>query len=263
MRRRLLLGLAAWLARAGCFATDERPYAIEDTSYTLEPGRFAVELTPLTYARRDVSGAGERHEEVWSFGYSTLRAGVTRDTEIGAVFESWQSSRTHDFGADVRERLHGAGNLLLRLKHNFFGNDGGRASLSLSPYFRFPTGSRAIASTRTEWGFALPLDLTLTERWAALVVAYGDWLADSAGDGRHFESSVLLDFSHAFATDWCALLECYYQVCPETGSSPIGTLNAGVGRMWGRDLYVEAGTMLGLTTAAPDISLYVSVGRRF
>lgn len=263
MRRRLLLGLAGWLAGIGCVAADERPYAIEDTSYTLEPGHFAVEITPLTYARRDISGAGGTHEEVWSFGYSTLRAGVTRDTEIAAVFESWQSSRTHDFAADARERLHGAGNLLLRVKHNVFGNDGGRASLALGPYFRFPTGSRAIASNCTEWGFAVPLDLTLTEQWTALVVAYGDWLANSEGAGRHFESSVLLDFSRTFATDWSALFECYYQVCPETGASPVGTLNAGLGRMWGPNLYVEAGAMFGITEAAPDVSLYVSLGRRF
>lgn len=255
--------LVAWLAAASLHGEGERAYTVEDNSYTVEPGRFAVEITPLTLARHHAHGPGDVEVESWSFGYSVVRIGIARDTEAGVAFESWQVAHARDPETDAHAHVNGSGNLALRLKQNLFGNDGGRVSLALTPYVRLPTGSQMIATQRSEWGLAVPVDFVLSEKWAALVVTYGDWLGDSDDSGRHFESSVLVDFSRTFATDWSVLFECYYQLTPESGAAPVGTVNVGVGRTWSSDFYTEVGTMFGITHTADDLAAYVSLGRRF
>lgn len=255
---------AAWLllSALGAFAA-ERPYSPEDTSYTIEPGRWAVEVTPLTYLRHHASTADDVDTETWSFGYSLLRAGVARNTELGIAFESWLAVHTFEPGTGVHNREHGTGCVVLRAKQNLFGNDDGDISGAIAPYCRLRTGRGVSALGSTEFGFSLPVDFTLSEHWTALTVLYGDWISDAPDSTRHFESSVLLDFTRSVGTNWSVLFECYYQLTTPHGTPPIGTLNAGVGYNFSADLYVEAGAMAGITRSADDLAFYASLGRRF
>ncbi len=244
-------------------ATAERPYANEDSAYTVEPGRFAVELTPVTYACRGAKCLGDIDSENWSYGYSLLRGGIATNTEWGIAFESWQHVRISEPESGRHENLSGAGCVALRLKQNLLGNDAGPLACAIAPYLRLPTGNGPSRLDRSEFGFSLPLEYALSEKWSALAAFYADWLANSDTAGRHFEASGLLNFTRTLTPRWSVFGEIYRQLRPETGASAAATLNAGVGCTFDNGLYVEVGALFGITRAADDFGSYVTFAKRF
>lgn len=259
--RRTCASVALTFASA-CLGAAERPYGTEDTAYTIKPGHFAIEITPLTYARRDAAGSGDVDIENWSFGYSLLRAGLAPNTEAGIVFESWLGSHTVNPASGAHDSSDGTGSLSLRLKQNLFGNDGGDCACAIAPYVRLPTGNGAGHIGGAEWGAAVPLEYAFSETWSGLAVLYADWLTGGDG-GRHFEASGLLSFTRSLGSNWSVLGECFYQLAPPSGEPPIATVNAGIGYTFSPELYVEVGSMIGITRAADDVACYFTVGKRF
>lgn len=253
----LLFAMGPWGVAA------ERPYANEDNSYTVEPGRFATELTPVIYARHSAADPGDVETETWNFGYSLVRVGIAPDTEIGVGFEAWEATRNYEPATGTLEHQHGAGSVVLRAKQNLVGNDGGDFACAFAPYLRLPTGSGTGKLEAPEWGFAAPADFTLSDRWSGLAVVYGDWASNSSGSGHHFELGSLLSFTRVITEQWCVLGECFYQIHPESGASPVATIDVGVGRSFPHDLYIELGAMIGITRASDDIATYVTIAKRF
>ena len=77
------------------------------------------------------------------------------------MFDSYQNVKVTDLAANrILDKRSGAGDLTVRYKYNFFGNDGGNA-LGITPFVKIPTNSNGIGNKHVEGGVIVPYAIEL------------------------------------------------------------------------------------------------------
>ena len=139
----------------------DRP-GITESPFTVDAGHFQLEMDALRLINSG-SGAEERRRE-WHLAYSTLKLGLSRRTDLQLELPLYSVAKQQPADpAAGRERRAGFGDVTVRLKHNFVGDDQlGHFALAVIGYARLPTGGPG-GSGSVEYGMVLPVDIELTD----------------------------------------------------------------------------------------------------
>ncbi|MBM3854542.1 MAG: transporter, partial [Verrucomicrobia bacterium] len=132
--------------------TTDRPDATE-SPFTVEPGRFQLELDAVSYTR-DRAG-GVRTTE-WTIAPWNLRYGLARSVEAG-IFVVPHMRRTETGPGGTRQTASGVGDTTLRLKWNGAGNDGGSLAYGVFAEVKLPTAADGIGNDKVEGAVTLPV----------------------------------------------------------------------------------------------------------
>jgi hypothetical protein len=222
----------------------DRPDTTE-SAHTVDAGHFQAEID-VVRATRDA------RQNEYSYLSSNLKMGLTSFWDVQLVVDSLvgvPTDRGHDYGV---------GDLTLRTKFNFVGNDEGAFVFATMPWVKFPTsGPRGNGAVDTglilAFGVDVPLDFSLT--W----MAEADLVKNDAAPGRHGELLTSASLGHAVVGDLAAFVEFAGTYSSEDGAGYAAVIDGGP--VWGVTpwLQVDCGVGFGLTDAAEDFTSFAGV----
>ena len=161
----------------------DRPDKTE-SPYTVDAGRLQIETDLVAYTRDREGGLATHAFDVMPFN---LKIGLTSDTDLQLVYGAWSHVRTSAQGATANES--GFGDLVVRVKHNLWGNDGGTTALALMPFVKVPTNNVDSLNDDVEGGIIVPLAIDLGRGMSLGLMTEVDILRSESGGG--YEPTVI------------------------------------------------------------------------
>lgn len=234
-------------------ATD-RP-DVTESPFTIDAGHVQLEMDFVNFTRSRLDGV--RTTELGMAPFN-LRLGVLNNLEAG-IFIAPYVRRTETPRGGPRETRSGAGDITLRGKFNFFGNDGGGMACGLIADLTLPSAARGLGSEKTEGALRLPLAFDLAGGW--------DGGAMTSVELHHRETGGYQTLWNNTVTISHALTKAVSFYCELTSSAGDGPHVAAfdVGLAWKLDAntQLDCGTNLGLSRQADDVLLFAGLSRRF
>ncbi len=223
----------------------DRPDTTE-SPITVPAGMFQLETSFLDYSR-------DAGDETWAFGLVNFKAGLSRNTDLQLVFDTWTRERSD-------ETRSGFSDVTLRLKQNLWGNDGGTTALALMPYVKIPTGTE-MSNGEWEGGLIVPLGINLSDRLYLGLMAEMDIVHDE-DEGRHdleWLHSATLGFG---LTDKLGM---YIELVGIAGTQTNyqALFDAGLTLAVTDNLIFDAGVRVGLNDAAENFGVFTGMSIRF
>jgi Putative MetA-pathway of phenol degradation len=166
------------------FALD-RP-DITESAQTVDAGHFQFEGDVVKWVKES-QGSSPRTINIWS-GLYKMGLSANWDIHLGyELFNIYQDTE----GEKIDD---GAGALTLRLKRNFWGNDGDKkTTFGAIPYVTFAPGSALEFNDDIQFGVGFPFSYTLTDKLGLGAQPQIDFVPDGAGghDLSFFQAIVI------------------------------------------------------------------------
>ncbi len=215
---------------------------ITESPVTVDKGHFQVELDAARYSQ----DAGQSSV---SFANTNLKVGVTDFWDMQLVIESLigiEEPGGYNFGF---------GDLAVRSKFNFIGNDSGNIQFGVMPWVKVPTaGSRGNGSV--EGGLIGLLGVDLPADFSSGFMVEGDMMQDSTGNGYHFELLTTATLGHPIWGPLGGYIELFGTHSTEAGAQYALGVDGGFTYLVTDRFQLDAGVAGGLTTAAEDLSVF-------
>lgn len=227
------------------FETD-RPDVTESPS-TVDAGHFQVEsdLFKRTVSKTDQTTAIEHQ-----FNVANLKLGLSRNTDLQLIVGSLINQ--YDL-IDNKEKTNiktGFGNLTVRVKHNIWGNDGGKTAFAIMPYVKIPT-AKILENNYIETGVVFPFNVDINDRFSLGTQAQFD-LLKSESNSYHAEilQSFVVGINLGEKLD--SFVESYYTYNFEEQKME-SFFNSGMSYKILNNLKIDAGFNLGLTKNSDNV----------
>lgn len=254
----MALAAVATPALAARELTTDRPDTTE-SPFTVERGHFQLEMSLFEFSQDNANPErASVHVNEWNFAPFNLRIGLADNVDLHVIYETHHLSRIDDRTTGRVDKFSGAGDVTLRMKWNFWGNDGGPTALGIMPFVKLPTGSNDFGNSHLEGGVILPASFELPAGWSLGVMGEWDLARNRNDDGYDHLWVSTASFSHAIAGPVDGFIELVSQV----GGPPIATLNGGLTWGVGENLQFDVGANFALTRAADDMLLFMGVSWR-
>jgi Putative MetA-pathway of phenol degradation len=178
----------------------DRP-GVTESPNTIDPGHFQFE-TDLVRLINSKPGQ-EPRTRVLRLNAFAIRAGLTDHTEVQVFVDPYTVEKAWQPGEPV-ERSAGFGDVALRVKHNFIGDDDETEALVVAAigFVRLPTGGREGAGGY-EYGVLVPATYNFQHEWhvSAQAASFVSYDRDEQQHAVELAPSFALD--HGF-NDWLA-----------------------------------------------------------
>jgi hypothetical protein len=235
----------------------DRPDKTE-SPYTVDAGHFQIESDVVSYSKDRESGT---RVDSWSFLNSNLKVGLCNNSDLQIVVPTYSSVRTRSAGATQRDS--GFGDLVTRLKINFWGNDGGKTAFGAMPFVKFPTAQEDLGNGAFEGGIIFPLAVELPHEWGMGAMTQFDFAEDGDGSGHHPEFINTITFGHGIVGNLAGYVEFFSLVSTDKDSDWIGTFDMGVTYALTDDIQLDGGVNIGVTRSADDVNPFLGISWRF
>ncbi len=241
----------------------DRPDKTE-SPYTVDAGHFQFEMDLVSYTRdRDTSGSGDTRTEAWAVAPVNVKLGLCDNVDLQLVLEAWNRVRVEDRAGGAISRPSGFGDVTVRLKKNFWGNDGGKTALGILPFVKLPANQDHLGNNAVEGGVILPLAVELPHGWELGAMTEVDCLRDETHGGHHASFVNSITFSHDIIGRLAGYAEWFSEVSAESGSCWMGTVDLGLTYGLTRDIQIDAGINIGVTKSADDLNPFAGLSWRF
>src|SRR5437762_10276739 len=120
------------------------------------------------------------------------------------------------------------GNTTVRVKYNFWGNDGGRTAFAATPYVKFPTSQDGIGNRGVEGGLVVPLAVELPSAFYLGLTTRFDAVRTEDQTGYHAEFVNSIAFGRHLFRNLFGYVELFSAVSTERDADWIGTFDTGV-----------------------------------
>jgi hypothetical protein len=222
------------------FAPD-RPDTTE-SPITVDAGHFQFELEAVSVERDQ--GATEL-----TTGVLEAKAGLTEWADLQVIIDG-----LHDVGGQ-----NARGDISLRTKLNFWGNDQGLSAFGMIPFITL-AGSESEES-QVDGGLIFPLELRLPQDWEFGTMLEFD--AVSRPEGRGIDAVVSATTGHPLWRELDGFIELESRLALERAEPAEVAANAGLVLGASDDIEVDTGVRVGLTDAADDFVAFVGGTTRF
>ena len=194
----------------------------------------------------------------------TLKYGVTSDLDVEASISPLEIVRTHDQATGVDRTLAGPSDLYLRLKYEFLDLDDDVVEVSVIPYVKAPTARPGIGNGSVEGGALLPVNYKISSVFTVTTVPEMDAFKDAAGEGRHLNTSQLINLAATLPNGFTL----YGELWGDWNFDPSGTVrqysfDTAVTYAVTKYLQLDVGANLGLNRQTPGVQAYVGVSQKF
>jgi hypothetical protein len=238
--------------------TTERP-SKTDGIFTVDPGRLVIETSLVNYTHENNN---DTKTQGTTYGAATnFRLGLTENNDVQLIVDSYRQLRVESAGA-VDEK-DGFGDITLRFKHNFFGNDGSKYGLATIAYVKAPTNQNELANDAYEGGVEVPFSINLANNYSFGGMTVVSALEDSDGEGYNAAFTNSLIVGKTFNDKWSGYAEFFTFRNSEEGSHWQNTLDFGVVYSVNDSWKLDAGVNFGVTDYADDTNLFIGTAYRF
>lgn len=234
----------------------DRP-SVTESPFTVDAGHLQAEMSFVEYTYD--YGHGSRTD-----GYSAapfnVRVGLLNDLELDLILNPYLNVYARSRAAS--SHLAGIGDAQVRMKVNFWGNDGGTTAFGLLPFVNFPTGYDGLSNHHVEGGLIVPFTVQLPGGFDLGTMAEFDAHRNAANDGYG------LDFLHSITlgkeiTEQLNVYVEYVGVAPvRTRRTYLAYFDTGVTYALTANVQVDLGINLGLSRRANDLTVFGGVAFR-
>jgi hypothetical protein len=237
-------------------ATD-RPDKTE-SPYTVDAGRFQIETDLVAYTHDSQDGITTRAFDILPFN---LKIGLTSSTDLQFAYGAYSHIRAS--GSAITETDSGTGDLVVRVKRNLWGNDGGTTALAVMPFVKLPTNDMKGLNNDVEGGVIVPLAIDLGRGMGLGLMTEIDILKAEDGHGYEpvFVNSATLSFE--LSAKLGMYVEAFVERSAESGAETVVTFDTGVTYAMTENLQLDAGANIGVTDAADDLNVFVGLSQRY
>jgi hypothetical protein len=238
------------------FSTD-RPDKTE-TPFTVDAGRFTMEADLFVYAK-DIDRPNDITTESYNYFVPNFKVGLTNHVDLQVIPEVYNVVRTRT-GNQAAQSVSGFGDTTVRVKVNFWGNDGGNTALGMMPFIKIPTSQNGIGNGSVEGGIIFPFAVKLSDTWDVGMQTELDLNANGGGSSNvGFVNTV--SFGHELSDKWSTYFEIYTNTKAERGFA--ATFDTGLKYLLAENVQLDAGVNIGLTEAAEAIQPFLGLSIRF
>ncbi len=243
--------------------TTDRPDKTE-SPYTVDAGHCQIELDLLSYSfdRYNVERAN-RTVDTFAIAPTNFKVGLLNNVDLQIIVESYNIQRTDDRSAKRRDTISGFGDTLVRLKINFWGNDGGDTAFGMIPFVKFPTNQHDLGNHAVEGGIIFPFAIKLPREFdlgAQTAVGYAQ---NETSSGYHQEFINSITIGHSILGELSGYVEFFSSVSREPSAEWMGTFDFGVTYTVTPNVQLDAGLNIGLNRAADDLNPFVGLSVRY
>ena len=241
----------------------DRPDKTE-SPYTVDAGHVQVEADVVNYSYDRRNSAHDRTRvEALALAPFNFKVGLCSSADLQIVVPTYNAIRTQAPHTGMVHRNSGFGDLITRLKYNFWGNDGGDTALGLMPFVKWPTSSGGVGNNSVEGGIILPLAVSLPRGWGMGLMTEVDYNRDEDDHGHHAEFINTITFSHGLVGELSGYVEFFSNVSAARDARWVGTVDLGLTYALTPNVQLDAGVNLGVTTAADDVNPFLGISMRF
>lgn len=240
----------------------DRPDKTE-SPYTVDAGHYQLETDIVTYRyNHDRTATSDESSRGFGVAVNNFKAGLTNNTDLQVVVESYAYTRTRDRLANTVDRADGFGDITVRLKHNLWGNDGGKTAFAVMPFVTLPTNQNGLGNNDLEGGVILPFAFSLGGGFDMGVMTQIDINKDNDDDGYRpaFINSATI------ATDLTDDVGGYMELFTsrDVGANAVwdNSLDFGITYAARDNLQLDAGINIGISDAADDYNPFIGVSYR-
>jgi hypothetical protein len=236
----------------------DRPDKTE-SPITVDAGHFQLEVDFATYTFDRTT-----HEttKAWAVAPTNLKFGILNNVDLQLIVETYNTFTTRDHDTGREHRVSGFGDVTLRCKTNFWGNDGGFSAFGIIPFAKFPTAHDDLGNGAVEGGVILPLLLRLSSETEIGTEIEVDQARNTAGDGYHQDFIYSVTVGHDIGK-WSGYFELFSDVSNEPHAGWVATFDCGVTYKVTKNVQLDAGVNIGLTDAADDWNPFVGLSVRY
>lgn len=232
----------------------DRPDATE-SPITVDAGHYQVELSFMDFGRD--TGGGET-TETWGFMETNVKAGLTENIDLQFVFSAYTSEEVRGNGSE--DTTEGFDDVQVRMKINFWGNDGGDTALGIMPFIKIPAGDD-LSNDHVEGGVILPFSWDVHNELGLGAQLEADFVYNQEKDRYDVEFLHSIVAGHDL-TDSVGLFIEYVGVLGDATNYRAST-NGGLTYTINRDLMFDAGYRVGLNSAAEDVGAFFGLTYRY
>ena len=231
---------------------------ITESPYTVDAGRFQLELEVASYSEDESSAGHAKHVGILGVN---AKVGLlpSLDLQLGAGIAR------RDFAGDspgLDNETSGMTDLAVRLKWNLWGNDRGATALALMPFVTLPTGSDDLTSDAVEGGLIAPFGISLPAEFNMGLMAEADWIKDADGSGHHLEWLTTATLGRGLMGSLGAFVELAAGFRPQQEGDWVGTADAGLTYGPTPNVQLDAGVLLGLSEDADGGTFFLGLSLR-
>ena len=233
---------------------------ISESPITVDAGAFQIEASFFEYTHDSVNDEATTADSL-TVAFTNIKIGLLNNTDLQIVFAPYvrQESRPDATGRTMA--AEGPSDVTLRLKINFWGNDGGRTALGVLPFVKIPSGS-PVSNDHVEGGVALPFSLEITEGVGLGLMLQLDVLYDEETGSHDF------GFLHTavVGVDLFGPVGGYVEYVGNAffdGAGYEAFASFGLTYEVSENVILDAGALIGLTRAATDVAFFTGITLRF
>jgi len=234
--------------------------------FTVDAGHLQLEMDWAVFSRdHESDNTIDTQVEAWSLAAVNIKVGLTNRSDFQCVIEPLLQVTTTDRVAQTTttERVRGFGDITLRYKWNFWGNEGASSALAVMPFVKLPTAKTGLGNDSVEGGVILPYSRDLPNGWGLGVQLEVDIMRDEGGDDLHAEYVGSVTVGHDLTKDLGGYIEVFSQHSAEHGVPWVGTFDLGLTYAVSSNVQWDAGANLGLSDSAPDVEFFTGIALRF
>ena len=234
-----------------------------ESPYTVDAGHFQLEMTLVSYTsdRESLDGVTQRFEAWGAIAPINLKIGLLNRLDAQFLVEAY--NQIHESKDGLTHMHRGFGDTTVRLKYNFWGNDGGRTAFAATPYVKFPTSQDDIGNRAVEGGLVLPLAVKLPHGFYLGATTRFDAVQDEDESGYHAEFINSVEIGHDLIGSLYGYVEFFSAVSTERDADWVGTFDTGLIYELTENVLLNAGVDIGVTRSADDLSAYAGLTWRF
>ena len=208
---------------------------------------------------KDIDRPNDTTTESYNYFVPNFKVGLTNNVDLQVIPQVYNvvSTRT---GNQSAQRVSGFGDTTVRVKVNFWGNDGGKTALGMMPFVKIPTSQNGIGNGSVEGGIIIPFAVKLSETWDVGMQTELD--LNAKGGGSYNVGFVnTISFGHELSDKWSTYFELYTNTGAERGFA--ATFDTGLKYLSAENVQLDAGVNIGLTEAAEAIQPFLGLSVRF
>lgn len=215
---------------------------VTESPITVDAGYCQVEASFLEWSR-------DRSNDVVAVFPANFKYGLTPRSDI--QFFIAPQTREQIVG---EPEVGGFEDIVIRYKHNLWGNDGGKTAFAVMPFVTIPTDA-GFSGVPPDAGVIFPFAMELSDRFTLGLMAELDWVEAEGVEFLH-TASLGVDLSRG----WGAFLE-YVGLLAESAYAL--QASGGMTYLVNQDLMLDCGVRAGLTDESEDVTVFSGFTVRF
>lgn len=228
---------------------------------TLDAGHVQYEMDFGTFNRQTSGGVNTR---TWAAPNPTLKIGITNSLDLELNMAPYGGVSVIDAGTGTSSRFDGNGDLVIRAKWNWWGNEGGKTAFAVLPFVKVATAPSGIGNGATEGGALASLQVSLPKGWSLVVNSEVDALTDSLADGYHTRFVNAAAVNIPVVDDVTFTAELWSSVDRDPAGTVVqASFDTALAWTVRPNVQLDVGANFGLNSATPSFEFYGGIAQRF